>query len=305
MSVLDQTFQDFEIIVVDDGSTDGSGRIVSEFDDTRVRLILQENRGVSTARNRGISEASADLIAFLDADDNFTPCHLEELFELWKDFPDAGLFGTHYHNISETGNEIQPYIRFVPREPWRGRLPHYFLSMSCGEIPFNASSVMVPKRIFLELGGFLPEWGWGEDVEMWGRIALYYPIAYSWKCGAYWQLDAENRAGHRSAPLEIQPAYMTIHRFLSENKVTSDILKDIREYLAFLEMDLAIRTYQSGNPSKAYEIISHSRPKLLMYRKMFWMMIFRLPKPFYSLMRCIKHLLKDTPLEPVLGDRVI
>jgi hypothetical protein len=92
---------------------------------------------------------------------------------------------------------------------------------------------------------------------------------------------------------------------LSENDVRGEKLHDIREYLAFLEMDLAIRVYQSGDPDQAYTIITRSRPKKLLYRKIFWMTIFRLPKPFYTFMRKIKHLVKDTPLEKVVGDRVI
>ncbi|MGI6022871.1 MAG: glycosyltransferase family 2 protein, partial [Methanoculleus sp.] len=72
-SVITQTCQGFEVIVIDDGSTDGGAEIVRRLDDTRIRVIRQENRGVSAARNRGIESARTDFIAFLDADDEWMP----------------------------------------------------------------------------------------------------------------------------------------------------------------------------------------------------------------------------------------
>jgi glycosyltransferase involved in cell wall biosynthesis len=91
-SVLHQSFQDFEIIVVDDGSTDNGAEVVKSYDDPRIRLIRQENKGVSVARNTGADRATADFIAFLDADDEWMPRQLETVSGLRKKFPDAGLF---------------------------------------------------------------------------------------------------------------------------------------------------------------------------------------------------------------------
>lgn len=79
-SVFAQTFQDFEIVIVDDGSTDNSVMEVKKFDDPRVLLIQQSNAGVSAARNRGIEEANGELIAFLDADDEWMPEFLQTIF---------------------------------------------------------------------------------------------------------------------------------------------------------------------------------------------------------------------------------
>ncbi|NLB79493.1 MAG: glycosyltransferase family 2 protein, partial [Clostridiaceae bacterium] len=95
-SVLAQSYQNFEIVVVDDGSTDGGGDIVLSVGDPCIRLIRQENGGVSAARNRGIQEAKADLIAFLDADDEWKPSFLELILDMYSNYPDAGLYGTCY-----------------------------------------------------------------------------------------------------------------------------------------------------------------------------------------------------------------
>ena len=88
-SVLDQTFQNFEIVIVNDGSTDNSVKEVEKFDDKRIRLIHQENQGVSAARNRGIEEAKYEWIAFLDADDLWMENHLEEMTKLIHDYNDC------------------------------------------------------------------------------------------------------------------------------------------------------------------------------------------------------------------------
>ena len=95
-SVLAQTYKDFELIVVDDGSTDGSADVVKSFDDNRIRLISKENGGVSSARNEGIREAKNEFISFLDADDLWDKDFLLEIDKLINDFPEAGILGTSY-----------------------------------------------------------------------------------------------------------------------------------------------------------------------------------------------------------------
>ena len=91
-SVLKQTISEWELIVVDNGSTDDGGRHVEAIKDSRIRLIRQENKGVSMARNRGVEEATCDYIAFLDADDEWKPLFLEQSLSLQKEYPECDLY---------------------------------------------------------------------------------------------------------------------------------------------------------------------------------------------------------------------
>ena len=91
-SVFTQTFQNFEIVIVDDGSTDNSVEEVEKFTDSRIRLIHQTNAGVSAARNRGIEAASGELIAFLDADDVWMPEYLATQYGLYQKYPECSVY---------------------------------------------------------------------------------------------------------------------------------------------------------------------------------------------------------------------
>ena len=96
LSVFKQSYQNFEIVIIDDGSADSSVDAVKSISDERIRLIHQENQGVSAARNRGIKEASYEWIAFLDGDDLWESNHLEEIVKMMKVFPEHKVYVTSF-----------------------------------------------------------------------------------------------------------------------------------------------------------------------------------------------------------------
>jgi len=191
-SVLAQTFQDFEVIVVDDGSTDDGAEVVRGFDDPRIRLIQQENQGVSAARNRGIAAARAELVAFLDADDEWLPGFLETIMRLRRKFPEAGAYATAV-STAYNGTIKHSRYRSVPSSNWEGMITDYFRSQILGDSVIYSSSVAIPRDILQEMNGFVIGAKWGEDLDLWGRIALKYPIGFSALCCSIIHVTSKGR----------------------------------------------------------------------------------------------------------------
>lgn len=178
-SVVAQTVQDFEIVVVNDGSTDRGPEIVAGIADPRIRLLQQGNQGVSAARNRGIAEARSHLIAFLDADDEWKPCFLQEIMRLRAKYPGASVFATSYLFCDGEGRYSAPGINGIPPHPWDGTLEDYFAIASRSDPPLWTSAVAVTKAAITSVGGFPVGVKSGEDLLTWARLAVRFHIAYS------------------------------------------------------------------------------------------------------------------------------
>ncbi len=178
-SVFNQTFQDFEVVIVDDGSTDGSVAEVEKFEDQRIRVVRQQNVGVSAARNRGINEAKSDLIAFLDADDEWKPEYLATQYYLYQKYPDCNTYACNYEFRNPEGVVTSTTIRKLTFTGKDGILSNYFEVACCSHPPLWTSAVMVKKRAIQAIGGFPVGIKSGEDLLTWARLAVRGLIAYS------------------------------------------------------------------------------------------------------------------------------
>ena len=187
-TVLKQTYQDFEIVIVNDGSTDHSVEEVTKVLDSRIRLIHQSNAGVSAARNRGIEEAKGEYIAFLDADDVWKPDYLKTQYELTLKYPGCSVFTCNYEFKDTQEKVTSTIIRKLPFKDEDGILSNYFEVASCSHPPLWTSAVIVKKSAIQSIGGFPVGIKSGEDLLTWARLACKYSIAYTQKSQAIYNL---------------------------------------------------------------------------------------------------------------------
>jgi hypothetical protein len=213
-SVIAQSLSAKAIIVVDDGSTDGSADRIRDLVDDRLRIVVQDNAGPAAARNRGVAEASGSWVAFLDADDIWLEDHLATLAEVAKAFPEAAVVGSNY------ALDSAPFPKSSKAEA--SRLIDFFASAQPGY--FYTSSVAVRRSVFQNSGGFRDCWP-GEDVELWARLALNHPIATSPKATVLYRQQTgglmDQSKEQSCNKVEMQPIFGTLDAALGDERYTS------------------------------------------------------------------------------------
>lgn len=162
-SILNQTFKNFEFLIINDGSTDTTEKIIKSYSDERIRLITQKNAGVSEALNRGLREASGKYIARFDADDVCYPTRLEEQYKFMLENPDYVLIGSDADYITKTGEFIFSYQS-------TGHTNEEIQERIFERNPFIHSVVFFPKEVALECGMYDPKAHTFEDHLLWVKV---------------------------------------------------------------------------------------------------------------------------------------
>lgn len=210
-SALNQTYDDFEIVVVNDGSKDNSLSVVKSIQNDKIRIIDKPNGGVSSARNRGIMEARNNYIAFLDGDDLWAEDHLETLARMIEAYPDDVMFYTRYGSEEQIKKQNKDF-QIIKTDDY---ISEYLRGNSASAITvcFCREAVIKEKFFFNE------NLTHGEDTDYWCRVSLKFGAVHCQRRTAIYREDAENRSvGYVQRDLSKRYGYIINYRDFSQNK---------------------------------------------------------------------------------------
>lgn len=277
--VINQNYSDYEIIIVNDGSTDGSGEVVEQYikDNPQslstIHIIHKPNGGVSSARNRGIQEAKGEYIAFLDADDLWEPQYLQAAADLIRHYPTAVLYvigsGAIYRG-KKYGSESN-------------QLEGLYEQIWLNSPSFAPSACLVKRETLLQIGGFDERMAFGEDLDVWWRLMLIGSVAYEKRILSWYLTDAEDSAMTKPKPLDKHIPYF-IDKYAEARQNNADFRR-------FFDREMLYRLYPYLFDSK-YSKEARRLAKKLDYSQLKWSMHFRMICPhLYRLYERLKNIL--------------
>lgn len=244
-SVLNQTLSDFELIIVDDSSTDKSLSIIDSIEDKRIKTYSIKNSGVSKSRNYGVEKSTSNLIAFLDADDLWKNNHLEQLYKLYLENPNCGMYAMSYMKNINFKSYKKSYFGL---SNFSGILENFFTSSSVDCIA-SSSSVMIPLNVFKKINGFNENLKKREDTALWIKIALNYKIAFSTITTV--EIVITEHGNHLSKSHENPWYFFDLFKFQEQNNV------DLKKFLDLNRFSEAIN-FKLNKEHNNFKIITKS-----------------------------------------------
>jgi glycosyltransferase involved in cell wall biosynthesis len=242
-SVLQQSFTYFEVIIVNDGSTDTSEDIIKEFTDSRIEYIYQKNQGVSVARNTGIKAARAPFIALLDADDLWDLQYLKEIDKLIHTYPEQHVFAS-VCNIQSSENVYKATYSIANIAPNKTYVLPYFASSYINTI-LTSSSTVLHRDVFETIGSYNPELRSGEDTDLWIRLGLAYTVVFLNTPLATYRYEASSLS---NSPKEVKN---TLALDSYEKHIASH--KGLKKFLDLNRFSLALIAKRLGNKKDLIE----------------------------------------------------
>jgi glycosyltransferase involved in cell wall biosynthesis len=258
-SILSQSYPALEVLVVDDGSTDSGPDRVERLNDPKIRLIPKKNGGVSSARNLGIQEARGEYVAFLDADDIYLDGFMEEMVNLIKNFPDAGVYATSFYKQWPDGRRQRGYIppTFDPMNAQLVRDPFTAWSRSCF---IHMGSLCVRRDIFFQENIFFPLGeNVGEDQDVMFRLMETTEVAFSPRpLMAYSQQIANSL--YSSLPDYVLPCYARLGQRARAPNYPSRLRAGAIRIASVGYLNAARILISKGRRLEAAQLIFHARP---------------------------------------------
>lgn len=258
-SILNQSYGNFEIIIINDGSTDGGEVVAEEFKRDNVTLVSQINQGVSVARNQGVSLAKYDYVVFIDGDDTWDKDFLLELTKLITKFPHAGIYGINHSYHYESGKILfEKYDSLFDGES-SGVFDDYFKTFAdLGKSPFSNSGCCYPKDVFEKIGGYKPGVKTTEDSDLWCRIALFFDVAFETKSLVNYYLETPNNTRNIIEYKDFQVS-TTLQKSIISNNIPEKYIPSVKQLIAFQQVSLVKRALLTGNRSFALKKIIDKR----------------------------------------------
>lgn len=272
-SVLVQTFEDWELIVVDDGSKDGGPQVVLDLADERCHVYSQGNLGVSEARNNGVRLAKGELLAFLDADDWWEETFLEEMVKMVEEYPEASLWACNYWYVKRGKTRVA-----VKQETGYFDYPETYLLNEA--MPVWTGALLMRKETFDETGGFPIGIKLGEDFLLWSRIALEHKFAFLNKPLAYYNNDVPS-AARATRNLYPPEQHMLFHLEHLEGRTEWKALCDKLRVNGLLEYWLSNKFHKAA--LKELRKVDWEKQPKGVYR------LYRIPRPLVRIQQRIKR----------------
>jgi glycosyltransferase involved in cell wall biosynthesis len=228
-SVLNQTFTDFEVIIVNDGSTDKSEEKAFQFNDSRIHYFSKKNEGASSARNFGLEKGKSQYITFIDADDYWYPNFLQVMFQNINQFPELKVFTSAIE--IETSKKLISADYSIIRTNNNCEVVNFFTASSKQCVIWTSCAVF-HKSIFEKTGTFDLEIKSGQDMDLWIRVGLIYPILFCWKILARYVNDPNSLSKSQAVIsggmkftkfIEIEKTNPDLKRFIDLNRFTLSI----------------------------------------------------------------------------------
>lgn len=269
-SVLDQSYQDYELLLVDDGSTDRSIDIINQFEDPRITLITQANSGVSVARNTGIKNSKHRWIAFLDADDWWHPEYLQHLFQVIKQTPAAQTIASGFYCIQDAPDwQPTPWPLNPPELEIIENLPTRWMQ----GIPFFTSSICVKREFLMKQTVWFQEGeSKGEDLDLWFRLAEQAPIHYlNLELVAY-RVEQAGSLSERNSPTEESYFIKQMVKRLQNKDIPRQLRCPTKVFIAQEKLLRARQYLVLNNRKSAIELILKALAAIK--TKRWWMTLF-------------------------------